>query len=482
MSMKNKSKIIIAEGHRAPTTRRDFLRYGIIPFAGHVLMPGLLSQMLMSLVSKNTLAGPQTESQGYIPFLVFDMAGGAALPGNFLVGKSGGPEDLIDSYETLGWNPRASGALDKSFGVPMSKNDSQILAGIRQGATPQALANLRMGTFCHFSQDDTSSNLLSALTLVSRAGLQGRYFRNGVGARYFVDGVLSGNSLSGGHSDGSLKDSQYKPLFVQTALDIQGSVSHGPAFDRFSDDEIRSVSRAISDLSAEQMKKLGKMKGGEALTQIAGRSYQATLPYGKTVEALDARRDQNVAEVYQLNQNAGLSGDNQVFGSIAYNVLQGHTGPGAITIGGCDYHAPMKPEVGQQKDFEMGLQIGRAVELAYRLKKPLFFQLVTDGGVASLPGTRIWNSDSNVSGLTVVGYYNPNSVPQQRRFQVGEYNNVGTVNQDNALVGGDVDTAPSRVADAVLVNYLSVCGKTGEYEKAGRQMFRTAELDSVLIF
>src|SRR4051812_32729928 len=95
-----KSPIIIPDGHRLPTTRRDFLKYGIIPFAGTVLVPSALTQLLMASRARadECLAAGGGEA---IPFMVFDMAGGAALPGNFLVGKTGGPEDMIDSYETL---------------------------------------------------------------------------------------------------------------------------------------------------------------------------------------------------------------------------------------------------------------------------------------------------------------------------------------------------------------------------------------------
>lgn len=462
-----KNKIYIPEGHKPPVTRRDFLKYGVIPFAGTLSLPNFVTQILtrsVALAQESACAGGGT---GYVPFLVFDMAGGAALPGNFLVGKQGGPEDLLGSYETLGWNPRSSGALDNSFGVPMAANNvSQILVGLRQTASENALRNLRMGTFCHFSQDDTSSNRTSALSLISRAGLQGRFIQSGVGSQ---------NSLSGGNSDVALREAMFKPLFVQSVNDIQSSVSHGPAFSNMSDEDIRKLSRAIQEMSSIQ---LGQFEGLSDIDKLAALSecgYETTLAFGKTIQGLDPRQDQNASQVYQLNQR---NEQNSVFASIAYNVLQGNTGPGAITIGDCDYHSPpAPPEKGQQKDLEMGQQIGRAVELAYRLRKPLFFQLITDGGVSALPGTRTWNSDSNVRSLTAIGYFNPDRAPEQRRFQVGEYTDGGTVNQ-NTLIGDE----PSKVANAVLANYLSVSGKLGEFEKVAQIAFRNSDLDSVLIF
>ena len=466
-------KIIIPDGHKLPVTRRDFLKYGVLPFAGQLLVPSLLTQILNLTITRSARAEGGMAAIPYIPFLVFDMAGGGALPGNFLVGKQGGPEDLLNTYETLGWNPRAANALDKSFGLPMARDQSQLLAGMKQAASAEALLNLRMGSFCNFSQDDTSSNQTSALTLISRAGLRGRFSQNGVGAK---------NSLSGGNSDVALKETQYKPLFVQDALDIQGSVSHGPAFADFSDDQIKGLSRVISEMSSEQIQMITGRKSNDALSKLTGKSYGGTQKYGKTIQDLDARQDTNASQIYQLNQNSNSKSESQVFASIAHNVIQGNTGPGAITIGGFDYHNQPQAQT-DAKDREMGVQIGRAVELAYRLKKPLFFQLLTDGGVSATPGTRNWVADSNVRSMTIIGYYNPKAAPEQRRLQVGEYDGAGeTVNQENALVGGGADIAPSRVADAVLANYLSACGRIGEYEKAGRGIFRNADLDSVLIF
>lgn len=462
---KEKKKLIIPEGHARPRTRRDFLKYGLIPVAGQILMPTLLTSLL---TSKRAFAGDKAGS-GYIPFLVFDMAGGAALPGNFLVGQAGGPEDLCSDYSKLGWDPRGSDALDKSFGLPMAKNASQLLAGMRQGASAEALANLRMGSFCHFSQDDTSSNQISALTLVAHAGLRGRFIPQGVGAR---------NSISGGNSDAALKEAQYKPLFVQSTRDIQEAISHGPAFESFDDDHILSLSRLIVEMSAEQIRNI---PNNEKLIESAGNGYGRMQTYGKTIAGLDPTQDQNATQVYGLNRGGNPQDENQIFGSIAHNVLRGNTGPGAITIGDFDYHNKGQ-KFADGKDLEMGVQIGRAVELAHRTKTPLFFQILTDGGVSAKSGSRDWEEDSNVRSMTVIGFYHPTRPPEQRRLQVGEYTAKGVVNQDNPLIGGGADQAPLKVADAVLANYLAACGKIGEYEKSSNGKFRNMEIDQVLIF
>src|SRR5690349_4489803 len=112
--------------HPAPVTRRDFLAKGTIASSAMVFMPKAFADALTFDTCD------QSGSVKAMPFLVFDMAGGAALPGNFLVGKEGGPEDLLASYDQLGWNPKAAGAYDKRFGLPMPAGQ---LSGIFRGIT-----------------------------------------------------------------------------------------------------------------------------------------------------------------------------------------------------------------------------------------------------------------------------------------------------------------------------------------------------------
>ena len=470
----NKKKLIIPDGHKPPVTRRDFLKYGIIPFAGYVMAPSFLTQILLQKSAQAATTCGAAGGSGYMPFLVIDLAGGAGLPGNFLVGKSGGPKDLLRNYETLGWDPRASGSLDESFGLPMAANNvSKILAGIKQAASAQTLAKLRMGSFCHFSQDDSNTNRTSALTLVSRAGLKGKFLENGIGSR---------NSLSGGNSEEPLREAMLKPVFIQNILDVQNSISHGPAFENISDRDIQLLSRSIYDMSAEQLRKFESLPEAQKLAQITECGYRPTLNYGKIISGLNPQKDQNATQVYQLSNNT--TDENAVFSSIAYNVLQGNTGPGSITLGDFDYH-DRGLDFTDQKDLQAGLQIGRAVELASRLGKPLFFQIITDGGVSSAPGTRNWNSDSNQRSMTVIGYFNPKGAPEQRRVQVGAYLDGGTLNSD-VMIGGRTlfadESAPANVANMVLANYLSASGKLGEFEKQSQIPLRGGDLESILIF
>ena len=60
----------------------------------------------------------------------------AALPGNFMVARP--DESMLSAYNVLGWDPRPSGAVDSSFGLPMAAKASQMLAGMKQTASADA--------------------------------------------------------------------------------------------------------------------------------------------------------------------------------------------------------------------------------------------------------------------------------------------------------------------------------------------------------
>jgi hypothetical protein len=403
-----------------------------------------------------------------VPYIVFDLAGGAALPGNFLVGKAGGPKDLLASYSTLGWDPRASGALDESFGIPMSAKFSQILAGIKQTASAQAQALLRMGSLCNVSGDDRSTNTLSAVTLVSKAGYLGSLMPGGLGTN---------SNNSGGNSDVVYTDLTLKPLAVNTLNDVLGAVSYGPAFATAKPALLQALGTALMGLSAEQAQKIANIPTGQVLGNLTQCALTKNLGYANGVTGLDPRADATFQSVYGISTSSAVDDAESIFASIVMNCLKGTSGPGVISIGGYDYHDGTQT-TGDGKDLQAGQEIGRAVEAAYRLGKPLFFHILTDGGIYSDDNTRNWRGDSGERGLGVVGYMNPKGAPTQRRLQVGAYVDGQGVDH-TTLIG----TEPSKTAYAVFANYLNVCGRISEFDTlAQRGLFTPAELDSLLIF
>jgi hypothetical protein len=465
------------ENHRKPVTRRDFLSQGLISGAAFTMLPGLGSL----LYSKSALAqtiGPKLDPN-MIPFMVFDMAGGAALPGNFLVGGRGGPDDLLRSYDALGWDPRANGAVDRRFGLPMAAQLSGLFQGITQTASADAMARLRMGSFCHSADFDTQNNQLSAIALIAQAGYQGELVQKIVTA---VTGT-SPNSRSGGNSDVASMLPPPTPLVVSRVNDLLNSVSFGTAFDGLPVGSLNRLATHSLNVALYQILNLPNNEQGRKLAQLSEESYRRSSALVESTTGLDPRIDQAVLETYGINNGTGDADDLAVEAAVVMNTIKGQSGPGCVTLGGCDYHDGTAT-TGDAKDRTMGQKIGRAVQLAHRLQKPLMFQLITDGGCENNPGTRNWTGDTPGKCMTVLGYYRPEGAPTYRmdgtrpRIQVGNYTS-GQIADSSHVIGSE----PFKVAYAVLANYLSAIGRLGEFERlAPSGLFTPAQLESLLIY
>lgn len=453
------------ETHSQPLTRRQFLARNAIGFSGMLLAPSLFSWF-------SKLAQAEGDTQPMIPLLVFDLAGGAALPGNFLVGKQDGPEDFLTTYGLLGWDPRASSALDDQFGLPMAGNGvSKILAGLLQSMSPEARAKLRFGSLLHFSQDDTSRNALSILTLASKAGLVGSIYSNGLGQ-------MSTNS--GGNSEIVLQNLALKPMRILSVQDLLDSLGFGPALETLPETKKQALATTLTGLSRSQAERFTRTDIREQLIQLIGSSYGSISRSLSLARDVDPRLNSEMKAIYEINPSSEGASRDVVLASIVMSVLKGYSGPGVITIGGCDYHDGTQTS-GDNKDNEIGREIGRAVEAAHRLQKPLFIQIITDGGIYSREGTRVWTGDAGDKSMSVVGFFHPNDPPSYRNpsssRQIGSYTDGQGVNR-GSLIGAN----PALAAYAAFANYLQVNGRLGDFSNLAPNIFSARELESVLIF
>src|SRR4051812_23401966 len=100
------------ENHARPVSRRDFLARGLITGAATVVAPAFLGALLnprtANALSPDINPGNMCNIQlgaGKVPFICFDLAGGANIAGsNVLVGQQGGQLDLLTTagYSKLG--------------------------------------------------------------------------------------------------------------------------------------------------------------------------------------------------------------------------------------------------------------------------------------------------------------------------------------------------------------------------------------------
>jgi hypothetical protein len=461
--MKNEEKKTIP--HHPLVTRRDFLAQGLVALSATMVLPSAFGRALQGAA----LECGGSNVSAMTPFMVFDMAGGGALPGNFLVGKNGGPEDLLRSYDKLGWDPRESGALNNDFGLPMSAKYSKILTGILANSSAAARSRLRMGSICHFSQDDTSGNKMNAASLIIRAGFVGTSVANGIGML---------DSISGGNSAPVVANLAFKPAIVNSINDILGATNFGgQAFKEVEMEKKRALVEGSIDLSSIQKNDYMGSTDGQILAELSECAYQKSLSFLEAATGLDPRADSLAQSVYQINQNTAVTDRTALSAALSMNTLSGASGPSVLTIGGFDYHGSTQ-ESSDAKDLEFGNELGRAIELAFRMEKPFFFQILTDGGVEGTPGTRRWSSDSGDKGMTILGYYSPKAPPKMLRNQVGFYTD-GQGAERTTLIGSE----PALVGYAVLANYLNIHGKLDMFKDLAPGVFSSnAQLKSVLLF
>ena len=457
------SKIEKHEKHDAPPIqRREFISRLASGYGALTFTPTLLTWLLSQ-------GSAQAQTTGELmPFLVFDLAGGASLPGNFLVGNHGGPEDLLKTYSTLGWDPREADALEKKFGLPMSKKNSKLLAGILATASVEAQKGLRFSSFLHTSQDDTGSNSLSAIALVSKAGLVGKVVHEPLG---------TSPTPSGGNSLAAFQNLGTAAVSVSNLQSVLDSASFIGALQNMNPTLIQKMSASAKKLNATQ---LTQLNGTSGLTQAANlhEGFFKKTSEGMVVSPLDPRANPATQQIYAITPDTALDDQGAIFAGVTLGAISGSTGPGVLTIGGCDYHDGSQT-TGDKKDLEIGQEIGRAVELAFRLKKKLFFQIFTDGGLSSSSGTRTWTGDSGLRSATIIGVYDPSNTVKQRRLQVGRYTD-GEVADTSTIIGGDV----TKVATAVFINYLNASGRLDLYQTVfgAGQPIAAQDLDSVICF
>src|SRR3954464_14522814 len=142
------------ESHKRPVTRRDFLAQGFTTGAATVVVPSLLATLLKpGTVSADPATTLATDIQrlkaagvcnitggaGKIPFICFDLAGGANIAGsNVLVGQKGGQTDLLSTagYSKQGLpaamapNSSTTNFIDQTLGLAFHA-DSALLRGIK---------------------------------------------------------------------------------------------------------------------------------------------------------------------------------------------------------------------------------------------------------------------------------------------------------------------------------------------------------------
>src|SRR5437762_2264765 len=184
---------LLHENHPLPVTRRDFVAAGFLSGPAMVIGPAWLGALLeagraeagvpLSPDIQALLGSGQCNvptAAGGLPFICFDLAGGANLVGSeVLVGVQGGQTNFLSTagYGKLGvpgnMVPSSSANIDASLGL-LWHADGAIKRGILSKATtPATAAGTNGAVICAMSQNDTQNNPHNPMYGIATAGAQG---------------------------------------------------------------------------------------------------------------------------------------------------------------------------------------------------------------------------------------------------------------------------------------------------------------------
>ena len=335
------------------------------------------------------------QGAGKIPFICFDLAGGANIAGsNVLVGKEGGQLDFLSTqgYSKLGLpgnmlpNNATTNFINTEFGLAFH-SDSAFLRGMLEKTTATTRANVNGAMIAARSENDTGNNPHNPMYGIAKAGARGE----------LLTLIGSQNSDSGGNSmaPAMLMDPANRPTKIDRASDVTGLVDTGELGTLFTKSDgtpdTARPSRSWSRWRASASR--SSIKVDPALAERRARlEKQVKCGYVKTADTVDTfsspaainpALDPDITGAGGIfGANFGNDGEFQKTASVMKLVVEGYAGAGTISMGGFDYHTGDR-STGELRDLRAGRCIGACLEFAARRGKPLMIYVFSDGSLSS---------------------------------------------------------------------------------------------------
>ncbi|HEY1891077.1 MAG TPA: hypothetical protein VGG63_11760 [Steroidobacteraceae bacterium] len=512
---------ILHENHRRPVTRREMLSAGFLGASGLVMAPAWLAALLKAGTARAQQIGLDgdispllaqsqcnvSQGAGLIPFICFDLAGGANLVGSeVMVGVQGGQANFLSTagYGKMGvpgnMVPSASGFVSSALGL-LWHSDGAILRGIMSVASAGAQANTNGAVFPAMSENDTDINPHNPMYGIAKVGANGSLLAL-VGTEPTVSG---GNSVSPPNLGGVPIDPSLQPSTIDQPSDAIGLVSSGGASATNLSVEIQESQERISsgttqyapggsDPAAVFTGVLSQPNGGTPGVQLytsadptqaaddAQLKNQVRCNYVKAVNNaakfgnpsdLDPTKDQNIIGGTPIFSASQFS-DNDVAmtASVMKLVLNGFAGAGTISLSGFDYHDNTRA-TGEMRNFQAGQMIGAVLEYAHRLATPVMIYVVSDGSLTSssmvdtTPAGRdklAWQGDSSAVASTFFLVYSPKGRPQPvsvANQQLGYFSSDGSVVSTSSPGANSVE----QLVEMLVLNYMALQGVEGQFGK-----------------
>ena len=511
---------LLHENHPLPVTRRDFVAAGFLSGPAMVIGPAWLGALLKaSRAEAGVPLSPDIQAllgsgqcnvptaAGGLPFICFDLAGGANLVGSeVLVGVQGGQTNFLSTagYGKLGvpgnMVPTSSANVDASLGL-LWHADGAIKRGILSKATtPATAAGTNGAVICAMSQNDTQNNPHNPMYGIAKAGAQGLLL------------TLAGteSTVSGGNSQApmALVDPALQPTTISQPSDATALVNTGGATaDPVAVAVLESQARISGGTTPYQSGNTGSFGGAlsapngptpgvqlysDPVTDSALKN-QVRCAYVKSANtaavfgnpaALDPTQDPNIVggTTPIFTASDFMDNDVQKTASVMKLVLDGFAGAGTITLGGYDYHDGTRA-TGEGRNFKAGQMIGAVLEYAQRVGKPVMIYVFSDGSLTSTGmvdsstggrGKLGWQGDNSSVASTFFLAYSPKGRPQLRNGTAGQQ--IGYFGSDGSVVStsSPAANAVNQLVQVVILNYMGLLGTDAQFPT----LFSTQSLGS----
>ncbi len=501
------------ESHKRPVTRRDFLSQGFTTGVGTVVAPSLLGALAFPQWAGAALSGAVddlrlnycqiTGGNGKVPFIAFDLAGGANIAGsNVLTGQNG---DQLNFLSTAGYSklgipgtmvPNANVAgttfVDTRLGLAFH-SDSAFLRGMMTKISPATAANINGFVIPARSENDTSNNPHNPMYGIARAGAKGE----------LLTLIGSQNSDSGGNSmaPAMMIDPTNRPTKIDRTSDARALIDTGDLSTLFPGPTGQADTRAVMEAIAMVSKQKLDTPGVSTLLSPASADDDAKklakCAYIKTAYQTD--RYATGADVVDPTKDTAITGGTTPifttadFGNGEYNktaavmklVVGGFAGAGTISMGGFDYHTGDR-STGEARDFRAGECMGACLEYAARTGKPLMLYCFSDGSLNSNGmldnstggrGKGQWTGDNQSTAASFVLVYSPTAKPVMARNQIGSYSPNGDVLNNSSPAANAVNL----LVETVILNYMALHGEEGNFQTLfPTSGLSTAQMSAVL--
>ncbi|MER2493687.1 general secretion pathway protein GspF [Catenovulum sediminis] len=501
---------ILHSDHSKPISRREFISAGLM--AGAHVVGGISALSLFAnprqaqaalssdLQTLREQCGINVQGAGKIPFIAFDLAGGANIAGsNVLVGGLGGQQDFLSSagYSKLGLPGDmipSQNLVNTDLGLAFHA-DSAFLRGILERVQTDTAANINGAVIANRSDNDTANNPHNPMYAIARSGAEGS----------LMPLIGSRNTDSGANSMAPLNfiDLSKRPTKIDRPSDVTGLVDVGDLFGLLEQKDAVAVMESIQRISDQKLSKINTgISRDEVIKDLVRCGYVKSADLADRFgdpASLDPAADPDIVGANGIFSSDEFLNDRefQKTASVMKLVINGYAGAGTITMGGFDYHTGERA-TGELRDLRAGRCMGACLEYAARMNQPLMLYVYSDGSVASNGriddsefgrGKSEWTGDNSSTGAAFFLVYNPTGRPvligdteeqQARSQQIGFMRADASVETTSSPAANNVNL----LVQTVLLNYMALHGEQSEFSNRVPEqgLGSSAMLDSLTAF